>query len=269
MLSAKAMRVCPLLIWSVRRDTVRPDTREKLSPLLPPVTNPTEELKDIIKNGLVSDILKMERAYCLHKAIGTNADILNARENGNFGELFGAFQGAMESEAVLAVARVYDMPSKRHPTRCIRRALDLMEQNSESLPEIVEAYNTRLHLEASGANREVIQSVSAGKTVFINLYVPYVRGILDSDETLANVKKLKDLRDKRIAHNDAATIVGPTWEALNDLIKQAQHFVGLVGWAFFSTVYVNDDTYLLSSDAQRPARALHRLATLLSQGHGQ
>ena len=118
--------------------------------------NPTEELKDIIKNGLVSDILKMERAYFLHKAIGTNADILNASENGSFGELFGAFQGAMESEAVLAVARVYDKPGKRHPTRCIRRALDLMEQNAESLPEIVEAYNTRLHLETSGANREVI-----------------------------------------------------------------------------------------------------------------
>jgi hypothetical protein len=233
------------------------------------VTNPTQELKDIIKNGLVSDIMKMERAYFLHKAIGTNADILNTSENGSFGELFGAFQAAMESEAVLAVARVYDKPGKRHPTRCIRRALDLLEQNAESLPEIVEVYNTKLHLETSGANREVIQSVSDGKAVFIPLYVPYMQGILDSDDTLAKVKRLRDLRDKRIAHNDAATFVGPTWDALNDLIKQAQNFVGVVGWAFFSTVYINDNAYLLSSDAERPARALHRLATLLSQSPGQ
>ena len=69
------------------------------------IADPTQELQDIIKNGLVPDILKMERAYFLHKEIGDNAEILNACQNGSFGELFGAFQMAMESEAVLAVAR--------------------------------------------------------------------------------------------------------------------------------------------------------------------
>ena len=244
------------------------DTVNKSFPLQP-VSHPTEELKDIIKNGLVSDIFKMERAYHLHKAIGDNADIFDDSANGNFGELFGTVQGAMESEAVLAVARVYEKPGKRHPTRCIRRALDLMEQNSEELPDIVEAYNTQLHLEGFGACTEVVRSVSLGKAQFITLYVPYIRDILNSDEILSKVGRLKDLRDKRIAHNDPAAIVGPTWDALNELILQAQQFVGVVGWAFFGTVYIIDDSYLLSSDAQRPSRALNRLVTLLSQGHGQ
>lgn len=245
-----------------------PDKVKKSLPSLS-VSHPTEELNDIIKNGLVSDIFKMERAYYLHKAIGDNADILNESANGNFGELFGAVQGAMESEAVLAVARVYEKPGKRHPTRCIRRALDLMEQNSEELPDIVEAYNTQLHLEGFGASAEVVRSVSLGKAEFIKLYVPYIRDSLNSDEILSKVERLKDLRDKRIAHNDPAAIVGPTWDALNELILQAQQFVGVVGCAFFSTVYINNDSCLLSSDAQRPSRALNRLATLLSQGHGQ
>lgn len=244
------------------------DTVNKHLPLQP-VCRPTKELKDIITNGLVSDIFKMERAFYLHKAIGDNADIFNDRANGNFGELFGTVQGAMESEAVLAVARVYDKPGKRHPTRCIRRALDLMEQYSEELPDIVEEYNTQIHLEGVGASTEVVRSVSLGKVQFVKLYVPYIREILNSDEILSKVERLKDLRDKRLAHNDPAAIVGPTWDALKELILRAQQFVGVVGWAFFSTVYISDDYYLLSSDAQRPSRALNRLATLLSQGHGQ
>lgn len=233
------------------------------------MATPIEELEDIIENGLVSDIFRMERAYHVHKAIGLNAETLNAYSNGNFGELFGAVQGAMECEAVLAVARVYDKASTRHPTRCIRRALDLMEQEVDQLPEIVEAYNTQLHLRKFGASEDIVKSVSLGKNEFIRHYVPYIRRILDSNNVLTSVQRLKDLRDKRIAHNDSATIVGPTWEALNELTQQAQRFVGVVGWAFFSRVYVINESYQLSSDAKRPARALNRLADFLSKAYGQ
>jgi hypothetical protein len=228
----------------------------------------TEEFRDLIKKGLVPDIFKMERAYHLHKVIGDNADTLNEYANGNFGELFGTVQAAMESEAVLAVARVYDTP-RRHPTRCIRRALELMEHNSEQLPEIVDAYNAQLDLEKFGASAEIVQSASLGKAKFIPLCVPYIRQILDSEEVRSKVMRLKDLRDKCYAHNDLASFSGPTWDELNELIVQAQQFVSVIGSAFFSTAYTIDNSYSLSSDAQKPSRALNRLATLLSQGDYQ
>lgn len=56
-----------------------------------------EELKDIIKAGLVPDIFSMERAYYLSKEIGNNADKLNAWEYGNYGEFFGTVQVARVS----------------------------------------------------------------------------------------------------------------------------------------------------------------------------
>jgi len=211
----------------------------------------------------------MERAYHLHKAIGVNADILNDYSRGNFGELFGAVQEAMECEAVLAVARVYDKPSKRFPTRCMHRALDLMELSADELPEIVEAYNTQDHLRTFGAPPDIVQAVNLGKAEFIRIYVLFFRDILNSTSIISKVERLKDLRDKRIAHNDSAGIVGPTWESLNELIQQAQEFVGVVGWAFFSTVYIAGDSYMLSSDAERPSRALYRLAELLCKLHDQ
>ena len=57
----------------------------------------------------------------------------------------------------------------------------------------------------------VIRSVHAGNPRFRIL--------------LSSVERLKDLRDKRIAHNDSVVIVGPTWEAFNELTEQARCFV--------------------------------------------
>jgi hypothetical protein len=225
-----------------------------------------EELKDVVGEGLVSDILKMERAYHILFFIGNNADKFNDRTLGNFGELFGAFQGSLEVDAVLAAARIYDAPSNRYPTRCLRRALSLMEERVEELPEIAEPYNTKLSLAFLGETSDALDSVDSGRDKFVAKFVPAFRQILDSDDVLQAVDSLKYVRDKRIAHNEAAEPHGPTWEALNSLVKHAQNFVGVVGWAFLSTAYVNDGTYFLTSDARRPSNALRRLLERLQHG---
>jgi hypothetical protein len=231
-----------------------------------PAATRTEELKDILQNGLVLDAVTMETAYQLHKEIGLNADTLNSWENGNFGELFGTIQNALLSEAILAAARIFDKPSARYPNRCIRRALELMEQGVGDLPEIGEPHDAKLSLLKSGADQEVIESVDKGKSVFIPLYVASIRRWLDSGEAFEKLEKLKHIRDKRIAHNEVASVVGPTWEAVLDLIGEVQSFAGLVGSAFFGIVYATD---FLSVDAQRPARALKRLVKTLSETKSQ
>lgn len=225
-----------------------------------------EELKDVVVEGLVSDIFKMERAYHILSVIGSNADQLNDRALGNFGELFGAFQGSLEIDAVLAVARVYDSPSNRYPTRCLRRALTLMEDRVTELPEITELYNTKLSLAFLGENSSVVGSVNSGRDLFVPQFVPAFREILDSEAVTRAVDSLKYVRDKRIAHNEAAELHGPTWESLKSLIKHAQNFVGVIGWAFFNTTYVHEGSYFLSNDAQRPSRALQRLVERLRDG---
>jgi hypothetical protein len=90
-----------------------------------------EKLKDVIESGLVSDIFRMERAYYLYKEIGNNADRLNAWEYGNYGDFFGAVQKALATEAALAVARVFDPPNPKFPTRCLIKALDILESDSD------------------------------------------------------------------------------------------------------------------------------------------
>lgn len=225
-----------------------------------------DELKDVVMEGLVADIFKMERAYHILSVIGTNADQLNDRALGNFGELFGALQGSLEVDAVLAVARVYDLPSKQYPTRCLRRALSLMEDHVAELPEIVEPYHTKLSLAFLGEGSPVVSSVDLGRDAFVAQFVPAFREILNSGAVSRAVDSLKYIRDKRIAHNEAAEPHGPTWEALKSLLDHAQNFVGVVGCVFFNTVYVHEGTYFLSDDAKRPSRALSRLVARLREG---
>ena len=224
-----------------------------------------DQLADVLKNGLVPDIFKMERAYDLLMAIGENVSVLNSRETGNFGELFGAFQIALETEAILAVSRVYDKPDKRYPTRCIQRALDLLEHHSKDMPEIVELHNTKLACQFMGEGHAVLVALDQGREEFIACLVQYYRELLASSEVTSQIELLKNIRDKRLAHNELAEPMGPTWGSLKSLITHTQNFVGILGWAFFGTVYIHDGKYFLSNDAKRPSLALARLSKLLNQ----
>ena len=78
------------------------------------------------------------------------------------------------------------------------------------------------------------------------------------------VEKLKTLRDKAMAHNEMVSpITGPTWGGLERILEISKDLAGVLGWAYLSTVYVHNGEYFLSSDAERPARALRRMLSEL------
>jgi hypothetical protein len=223
-----------------------------------------DELEDLVKQGLVSDIFKMERAYYLLVAIGEHASTANDRPFGNFGELFGTFQEALQTEAVLAAARLYDKPSSKYPTRCILGVLDFLEKNHGQLPPIKEIYNLKLALRDLNFSNDDIDLASTTEPAFALALVNHFRAMVNDPKTLSVVGALKTIRDKTIAHNERASgISGPTWGGLRKLIDDAKSIVGVLGWAYFSTVYVLNGEYILTSDAQNPSRALRRLVTRL------
>ena len=225
--------------------------------------NAIEELEDVVKDGLVADILCMEQARALHAMVGVHADTLNKPALGGFGELFGTFQVALERDAVLAVARVFDKSKSKYPTRCLRRALSILETRSSELPEISDPYNTKITLSELNFESLVADSVDLGRNEFLNVFVPSYRAILDDPLLTETIERLKYVRDKRVAHNEAAPPGGPTWESLDLLITVAKKFVGVIGCAFFGTVYVHEGEYVLTDDAERPSRAMKRLVEML------
>lgn len=219
-----------------------------------------EELDELVKAGAVTDIFKAERAYAVLKSIGENADAINVSER-NFGELFGVLQGHAQTEALIAVARLYDRPSKHYPTRCLRALLDELDAKAEALPPIIEKPNLAKELARQGMTADKVALVNSAPDADVTrAMMTFLRGRLDDPEVVEAIERVKDVRDKRIAHNEAAhAIEGPTWKAVLRLLALAQEVVGLVGWAYLSTVYIHEGRYFLSSDAQRSGSAMRRL----------
>lgn len=218
-----------------------------------------QDLEAIIQDGLASDIFRAERAIALLQVSGTRADEINSG-NGNFGELFGAFQAALTTEATLAIARLYDRPSQRHPTRCLAGVLDFLAEHNDELPKIREPHQLGLSLLTMNPPTELLEIVNDGSAAFGTAFATFGRELLSIPERRENIDRLKILRDKSLAHNEhVATIDAPTWNALIDLIELAKQVVGIFGWAYFSTAYTINGEYIMSEDARRASRALARL----------
>ena len=100
----------------------------------------TVELEDLVKHGLVAEVCRAEVAYHLSKVIGEHADQIKASPS-NFDELFGTIQRHAQREALLSVARLFDRPSSRFPTRCFRGVIGLLEREAANLPAIKEIPN--------------------------------------------------------------------------------------------------------------------------------
>lgn len=229
-----------------------------------------KQLQDLVSHGLIADIYQMEMSYTLLKNIGINAHAINAPGAGNFGELFGAIQAALQTHTILAITRLYDPPDKKYPTRCIRRLLDLIEKNRDKLPRIREIYNLKNELHLIGMDQNAISLVDTDESAFALEIVKYFRSILDHPRTINTLQKLKVIRDKSIAHNEQCTqLQGPTWSEIERLIRHAKDLAGVLGLAYLDTVYMHDGTYILTSDAEKPSRALGRLLRRIIPSEGQ
>jgi len=210
---------------------------------------------------LVIDIFKAEQAYELVKIIGLNSDEIKRGKFHNYDELFGTIQLALQTESLLATARIYDTPSNKYPTRCLRGLIKYLSDKADELPTIRDPYHLIQHLKYMGVEEKILGVTSDNPDKFARSFSGYVERVLENPETADSLDKLKLFRDKSIAHNEKrdAKIIGPTWSGLKDLIGLAKNVVGVLGWAYFSTAYVIDGEYILSSDASRTSNALKKL----------
>ena len=83
--------------------------------------------------------------------------------------------------------------------------------------KIKEKYNLEKELNRIGMDPQTILLVTTDESAFALGLVKHFRIILDKSQVISTITKLKNLRDKAVAHNEqAAQIQGPTWQGLND-----------------------------------------------------
>jgi hypothetical protein len=229
-----------------------------------------KKLKDSIENGLSIEIYKAEQAYFLLKAIGNHKPVIDVLENGNFIGLFYTIQMALHTEAILAVSRLYDKKDKKFPTRCIVELLDLVENESSSLPRIRKKHleDIEIQLQNIGIKKNITRLIYEDQSKFALELSKHFKDILAKPSFYRSIKSLKDIRDKRFAHNENISGLRiPSYDELKKLLDNAKEIVGAIGWLYLDTAYMNNGKYFLSFDAQMHSIAIDSLIEKLVSPH--
>jgi hypothetical protein len=233
-----------------------------------------KELENIVLHGLATDIFIAERSFLLFKTIGEkNEEII---ENKNFLDFFKGAQDACKDQFLIATSRLFDSPSERNKTRCVAGVLKFLSKNSEKLPKIIERPNLLSVMKDISFSEETLNLVRhEGKDSEITLrIVNHFDLLLKSSKNQRLLTKLKEIRDKRLVHNElknatatslTETIDSVTFKDLFSLVETAKNFVGVIGWAYMSMVFMHNGNYVLGDSAHHPANSLKRLVDQLKK----
>jgi len=222
-----------------------------------------KNIEDLIQNGLVPDIFKMEQSYKLMLTLGKYAYDLDYGNLRQYRDYFAVMNSSLQNEAIMAAARVFDVPNGRYPTRCLKALLDYL-RNTIELTTIKQPYQLKLQLEYIHAPIQLKTIASERPAIFAGTFSEYIYDQLEEQEIKTTLDKLKKFRDKAVAHNENNDkIFGPKWVSIKNLINIAKEVVGIVGWAYLSTAYFIDGKYLLTGDAEISSRALEKMLNIL------
>jgi hypothetical protein len=227
--------------------------------------NSKETLKSYFMEGIVGDLFTAEQTYALLKQIGQNANAIN---QANFGALFGPLQSILSNTFFLSVAKLFEKPSKKYPTRSIPSVLQLLERSSYELL-IEQRIVVMRRLAAAGMSIEALAEMpDSGITLTI---VQFYNRSLPSTELATwcgisrSLRAVVTRRDKVVAHNemiDRSTLPQTSWADIEQLISYTKGFIDVGGIGYISTGFASDDGhYFLTRDAQLAAHVLKKLLT--------
>jgi hypothetical protein len=211
-----------------------------------------ERLSDIILQGLVTDLYRTERAIFIHKEIGKYSELINDSKS-HIKRIFILLQSFCFNEAILSLSRVYDYPSSKYQNRCVLRVIEILKESGEDALPITETYQTieqmRYFRIPEMVEKYLMQRDNVQFTKYLSWHFEFV---LIQTPFQEKIKELKEIRDKILAHNEVVNNVKTIkWTTFDELIDFVKMVIGIVGWAFLSTVYMQDGKHLLSEDAER------------------
>jgi hypothetical protein len=211
-----------------------------------------DRISDIILQGLVTDLYRTERAIFIHKEIGQYSGLINNSKS-NIKKIFILLQSFCFNEAILSLSRVYDYPSLKYQNRCVLRLIEILKESGENALPISETYQTldqiRYFRIPEMVGEYLMQRDHVEFTKYLSLHFELV---LIQTPFQDKIKELKEIRDKILAHNEVVNDVKTiTWTTFDELIDFVKMVVGIVGWAFLSTAYMQNGKHLLTEDAER------------------
>ncbi len=215
-----------------------------------------KELKRLVQEGPVTQIIRAEQAISILNVTGAVADQINKK---NYGEVISTFQNLCIDQFVLSITKLYEIP-RGYALNSIPSVLDYFDNNKENL-EITEPYLLEQQLRRLGLDLAGFEKLTnAEQNIIIYNELSRRSPSLKDNEALS---ALKTMRDKKIAHPEDINVQSlekATWQAAEDLLQYPKDVVGVLGDGYLSTVYMLEDgKYLLTSAATRVGRGMKRM----------
>uniref|UniRef100_A0AB33KW74 HEPN AbiU2-like domain-containing protein n=2 Tax=unclassified Tenacibaculum TaxID=2635139 RepID=A0AB33KW74_9FLAO len=189
------------------------------------------KIKNIIIKGLLKEVQIAERSLKLNEKISKSYSNI---ESQNKKDIAYIIYNLTYTEMVLALSRLYDEPSKKYPTRCLKSLYKITkEQNlSEELSKF--RSESELNLYKFGFYPELIKLLKSDSN---RKFIKHSTNFFEAEEInpplVGNIQKLKTIRDKLLAHNEDIEIdTSVPYKMAYELIDHAKKVL-----SFFSLTY--------------------------------
>lgn len=201
------------------------------------VLSPREQLQDVLHNGVMKEIFRVEQALALEDVIGKNATSINKL---NFGTSLGPLQIILIEYFYLVICKIYEKSHPKYDLRSIPVALKILEVHAEHLhieqrPYLISELN-KIGLDEEELNncsdKEITKKIVQ---LFLNRF--------SSKEFLEALEKIKKFRDKVIAHPEKikfSDIPQATYSQFDYLVERANEFLIPVARGYLTSNIIND-----------------------------
>jgi hypothetical protein len=216
----------------------------------------------IVREGPFADIFLALQAQHLFQAIGEHAPQV---ESSTYQPAFATFQTYASESFVLAVTRLLEPASQRHPLQSMPGVLAFLEQHADQIP-VREPIFLQQSMERLGEWQRLASITGPDLT---RAAVDVLLGKMPRHQDSQALDALKTLRDKRIAHPERVAVESlpsTTWESALSLLNIPTEALAVCG-AHTSEAYVDSEGRLfIVNDPKRAGfatvRALRELGVI-------
>ena len=212
----------------------------------------TDFIFEEFNQGILLQIYEAERNIRIWQNIADQIEFLKTQTN-DIQQLYSFLQLASQTNFILSVGKIFDTP-RNYPTQSIIYFLEKVEQRAYENVAIIEDKSTISLLRQFQAPDVLIASVNSDdKSEFPKQFVKYYREKYQSEEVQADIEKVKFIRDKSVAHNEALKEIRLEFESVYRLLEFATEIVAVFGMAYHSTIWKQENVSLIRQNAERSA----------------
>jgi hypothetical protein len=202
-----------------------------------------EQITDLIKNGLLRDLIITERSFLLNKKIKDSTGKLSSSTKLEISKIL---YDLTYTELVLGLCRLFDTP-KNYPTRCLKQLYNIVEV-SENIIKVKDRTLLFDQIQHLGVPPEFVKLLKSSSPIDFNKRaIAFFEAEEMNDPIRSSIRTVKDKRDKLLAHNEDINLTSfLPYNSIETLLNHAKNVVSFFGLAYSAIILNLSITFILA-----------------------